>query len=77
MYSNFVINSYGSSPGIHLVKNHESQLKKQGAMLGPLCNQTVNTGGRCQNTIFQSTEIKYSPSIYLELKKDYKTNMPL
>ena len=45
------------SPGIHLVKNHESQLKKQGAMLGPLCNQTVNPGGRCQNTLFQSLKL--------------------
>ena len=27
------------SPAIHLVKN---PVKKQGAMLGPLCNQTVN-----------------------------------
>ena len=37
------------SPGTHLVKNHESQLKKKEEktspklkMLGPLCNQTVN-----------------------------------
>ena len=35
--------------GTHPVKNHksqsrsdESQFKKQGVMLGPLCNQTVN-----------------------------------
>ena len=34
------------SPGTHLVKNHEYQLKKNTSpklkMLGPLCNQTVN-----------------------------------
>ena len=37
------------SPGTHLVKNHESrpitnqsQIKKKGVMLRPLCNQTVN-----------------------------------
>ena len=37
------------SPGTHLVKNHESrpitnqsQIKKKGVTLRPLCNQTVN-----------------------------------
>ena len=29
------------SPGTHLVKNHESQFKKQ-RVLGSLCNHTVN-----------------------------------
>ena len=34
------------SPDTHLVKNHESQLKKKTSqklkMLGPLCNKTVH-----------------------------------
>ena len=74
------------SPGTHLVKNHESQSrtnqsqlkkKKKGAMLGPLCNRTVNLVADAKTLYFSLPKLKYSPSIYVEHKKDYKTNMPL
>ena len=45
-------------------------------MLGPLCNQTVNLVADAKTLYFNLLKLKYSPSIYLEHKKDYKTNMP-
>ena len=46
-------------------------------MLGPLCNRTVHLVADAKTLYFSLPKLKYSPSIYVEHKKDYKTNMPL
>ena len=72
----FVTNSYTCmvSPGTHFVKNNfmspspetneSREVKKKKTMklkmLGPLCSQTVNLK---TDSVFQYSELKYSPSI--------------
>ena len=69
------------SPETHLVKNHESlsitndsQLKKTRSpklnMLGPLCNQIVKLETDAKTLYYSLVKLRYSPSIYLEHKKD-------
>ena len=53
-------------PWTHLVKNHESQLKKKSPklkMLGSLCNQTVNLKTNSQTLYYGILKLKYSSSI--------------
>ena len=66
-------------PRPHLVKNHEFQFithesqfkkkKKQGVMLGPLCNQTVNLETDSKTLNYSLLKLKYNPSIYFKHKK--------
>ena len=65
------------SPVTHLVKYHESlsitnesQLKKRGFMLGPLCNQTVNLETDAKTLNYSKLKLDYSPSIYLKHTND-------
>ena len=54
------------SPGTHLVKNHEPQLKRTNLklkMLGPLCNQTVNLRTDSKTLYHSILKLQYSPSI--------------
>ena len=51
------------SPGTHLVKNHESQFKKETLklkVLGPLCNQTVNLKTDSKTLYYSILKLKYS-----------------
>ena len=64
-------------PRFHLVKNHEvqsitneSQFKKKGVMLGPLCNQTVKLEADAKTLNYCLLKLKYNPSIYLKHKND-------
>ena len=55
------------SPRNHLVKAHESQLKKKTSpklkMLEHLCNQTVNLKTDFKTLCYSVLKLKYSPSI--------------
>ena len=53
-------------PGTHLVKNHESQLKKLSLklkMLRLLCNHTLNLKTDSKTLYYSILILKYSPSI--------------
>ena len=64
-------------PRPHLAKNHEFQSitnesqfkKKQGVMLGPLCNQTVNLEADAKTLNYCLLKLKHNPSIYFKHKK--------
>ena len=57
------------SPGIHLVKNHESQCRtiesqfKNHLVPGSSCNQTVNLKTDSKTLYYSILKLKYSPSI--------------
>ena len=63
-------------PWIHLVKNHESQLKKKGPkwkMLGSLCNETVNLKTDSQTLYYSILKLKYSSSIKAKRNMHHQT----
>ena len=61
------------SPGTHLVKNHESQFKKETLklkVLGPLCNQTVNLKTDSKTLYYSILKLKYSEgSLYFKAQQ--------
>ena len=50
-------------------RSSKKKKKKQGVMLGPLCNQTVNLETDAKTLNYSLLKLKYNPSIYFKHKK--------